>query len=97
MGKNLHNRLPTVLHGFLLVASLNHLAISENEHKETISLLLGKLREQKKMSRQISCVEQASWVISPVWECPPCPAGQMVFLMRYYKSFINEAFSVKMA
>ena len=32
-GKNLHNLLLTVPHGFLLVASLNYLAISEDEHK----------------------------------------------------------------
>ena len=31
--KNLHNLLLTVPHGFLLVASLNYLAISEDEHK----------------------------------------------------------------
>ena len=60
--KSLHNRLPTVPHGFLLVASLNHLAISEVEHKETIPLIPCKFLEQRKDEKtENSCVGRASW------------------------------------
>ena len=60
--KNLHNRLPTVLHGFLLVASLNHLAISEDGHKETpFPYYSASSVSKEKISKKNLYVERASW------------------------------------
>ena len=66
--------------------------------KPTILLLLSKLREQRKdKQKKIPALNGQVGVISPVWECPSCRAGKMVFLMGYQKSFITQAFLVKMA